>query len=248
MSSPTPSSPCPNVRCKIADLITDLPDTEGNALRCQAYAYPDASEADIVICEKLYRTHLYSPNLSRKALSYVEDAFQFYVKLVDLGGFYLHSSAVVLDGKAYLFSGQSGAGKSTHTRLWQSIFGPNARIINDDKPALRLIDGVWYAYGTPWCGKDGINLNEKAPVAGVCFLKQAPHNKIRRISIQEALQYVMSQTLYTFQDIGRIDTFLKLLDHFLQNVPVYELENLPEAEAAYLSYHTMRQGAEEAGL
>ena len=248
MSSPTPSSPSPEVRCKIADLIADLPDTESNALRCQAYTYPDAPDADIVICEKKYRTHLYPANLPRKALSYVEDAFQFYVRLVDFGGFYLHASAVVLDGRAYLFSGDSGAGKTTHTRLWQSIFGPDCRVINDDKPALRLIDGVWYAYGTPWCGKDGINLNERAPVAGVCFLKQSSRNAIRRLSIQDAIQRIMGQTLYTFQDIGRIDAFLKLLEQFLGAVPFYELENLPVPDAARLSYETMRRSAEEAGL
>lgn len=248
VSAPTPSSPDSDVRCKIADLIADLPDTECNALRCQAYAYPDAPDADIVICEAQYRTQLYPPNLSRAELSYAEDAFQFYVRLVDFGGFYLHASAVVLDGKAYLFSGRSGVGKSTHTRLWQSTFGSGVRVINDDKPALRLIDGVWYAYGTPWCGKDGIHLNERAPIAGLCFMKQSSRNEIRRIGIQEAVQLVMAQTLYTFREIGRIDAFLKLLEHFLQTIPVYELENRPETEAAYLSFHTMHRAAEEAGL
>ena len=181
-------------------------------------------------------------------VAYMESAAQFYGRLVDYNGFYLHSSAVVWNGKAYLFSGDSGMGKSTHTRLWQSTFGPGARVINDDKPALRLIDGVWYAYGTPWCGKDGININEKAPVVGVCFLKQAPHNAIRRLSSQEALENVLKQTIWKFDDPARLSAVLGHLDRFLKTIPVYELENLPVPDAVRLSYETMRRGAEEAGL
>ena len=81
-----------------------------------------------------------------------------------------HGSVVAVDGEGYLFTAKSGTGKSTHVRLWMESFKERAVIINDDKPALRLMEDGWYAYGTPWCGKDGININLKAPVAGICFL------------------------------------------------------------------------------
>ena len=236
------------MRCKVAELIVDVPEAEGLALRCENYACPDAPHADIVICEEAYRVDHYPPNCPGRTVAYMESAYQFYQNLVEHGGFYLHSSAVVWEGRAYLFSGDPGMGKSTHTRLWQRVFGPGARVINDDKPALRLIDGVWYAYGTPWCGKDGININERAPVAGVCFLKQAPHNAIRRLESQEALECILKQTIWKFHDPVRLSTVLGHLDRFLKRIPVYELENLPVPEAARLSYDTMRRGAEEAGL
>lgn len=236
------------MRCKIAELIVDVPEAEGLALRCEHYAYPDAPNVDIVIREDAYRVGRYHPNFPGKTIAYTESAYQFYLKLVEFNGFILHSSTVVFEGKAYLFSGNSGIGKSTHTRLWQSTFGPGARVINDDKPALRMVDGVWYAYGTPWCGKDGININEKAPVAGVCFLKQAPHNAIRRLSSQEALENILKQTIRKFRNPMALNTVLGHLDQFLKMIPVYELENLPVPDAARLSYETMRRGAEEAGL
>ena len=169
----------------------------------------------------------------------MEAAYQFCLELVNFGGFYLHASAVVVDGKAYLFSGHSHAGKSTHSRQWQALFGDKAVIINDDKPALRRIDGVWYAYGTPWCGKDGINTNAKAPVAGVCFLKKAAENKIRRMNTFEAMQNILSQTIYKFQNAENLDKMLAHLNLFLSEIPVYELENLPQLAAARLSYETM---------
>ena len=105
-------------------------------------------------------------------MPYVQSGSIFYSHLVKFGGMMLHASAVALDGEAYLFSGPSGMGKSTHTRLWKQCF-PEAEIFNDDKPALRELGGIWYAYGTPWCGKDGINKNMKVPLKPSAFCAEA---------------------------------------------------------------------------
>lgn len=234
--------------CKIADLIAEVPAAGGLDARCQSYFWCGDAAPDIVIREQDYRFHRYEPHIRESTVAYMESAAQFYRKLVEFGGFYLHSSAVVLDGKAYLFSGPSRVGKSTHTRQWQALFGPDARVINDDKPAIRRIDGRWIVYGTPWCGKDGINENTSAPLAGVCFLKKASHNRIRRLEPLEAMQKILSQTIRKFDSAEKLDLLLDLLNCFLTEIPVYELENLPEPEAARLSFETMRRGAEEIGL
>lgn len=228
--------------CKVADLITEIPASGGLSPRCREYLHTGGEAPDIVIREDRYRLHKYSPAFGENNIAYMESAYQFYRGLVSFGGFYLHSSAVVLDGRAYLFSGDSGVGKSTHTRLWQSLW-KDAVIINDDKPALRRIDGVWYAYGTPWCGKDGINQNLKAPLAGICFLKQAPENRIRPLEAFEAMQRIMGQTIFKLPTEDLLDSFLSSLDLLVKEVPVYELENTPVPEAARLSYKTMRTGA-----
>jgi serine kinase of HPr protein (carbohydrate metabolism regulator) len=178
----------------------------------------------------------------------MESGTQFYRALLDFDGMMLHASAVALDGKAYLFSGQSGIGKSTHTGLWQKTFGDGVKLFNDDKPALRRIDGKWYAYGTPWSGKHGININMKVPIAGICFLKRGDKNEIRRLSPVEALPQVLAQTLRKFKDAERLSLMLGHVDKLVKEVPIYELRNLPEPEAARLSYETMRQGAKEANL
>lgn len=227
------------MRCKIADLITDVPAAGGLAPRCKAYLWDGDGDPVITIREEHYRPDRY-PNASETTVAYMESASQFYRQLLFFDGLYLHASTVVLDGRAYLFSGHPGAGKSTHTRLWQQEFGPGVVNINDDKPALRLIDGVWYAYGTPWCGKDGINANLKAPVAGLCFMKKADHNSIRRLDTREAMHKVMSQTIHKFDQVESLDRMLVHLESFLREIPVYELENLPEPAAARLSYETMR--------
>lgn len=162
-------------------------------------------------------------------------------------GLMLHASAAALGGRAYLFSGPCGRGKSTHTRLWQQTFGEAVQVFNDDKPALRRLDGRWYAYGTPWCGKDGINLNQKWPLGGICFLEKSQENRIRRLPAAEALPLILVQTTYWLQPHS-MELLLASLDSLLREIPVFLLENRPEEAAARLSFETMRRAAEEEGL
>ena len=218
------------------------------APRCGEYLYEGEGSPQIVIDETRYRPTRYPNGASDSTIAYMESSIQFHAKLLKHDGFHLHSSAVELEGRAYLFSGPSGTGKSTHTRLWQQIFGEAAQVFNDDKPALRCLAGRWFAYGTPWCGKDGINQNKKVPLGAVCFLKQAGENRIRRLPPQEALTKLMGQTIHRITKMENLDLMLSHLEKLVQMIPVYELENRPEPEAALLSYETMRRGAEEMGL
>ena len=233
--------------CKIADLIVEIPEAGDLVPRCREYHCQEVRSADIII-----RTENFLPGawftLSEDNMIYMESGVQFYLNLLDFSGMLLHSYAVALNGKVYLFSGPSGMGKSTHTRLWQTVFGEEAEIINDDKPALRYLDGVWYAYGTPWCGKDGINRNKKYPLAGICFLKQADQNEIRRLSPGEAGRKILSQTYHRFWKSEKMDLVLKNVNCLIQKIPVFELENRPEPEAAKLSHDTMLAAAEEMNL
>ena len=232
--------------CKIADLLVEVPDAGGMAPRCRDYVTDENVSADILICADRYKYDKY-PALRQDGVAYMESGWQFYRALLEFDGLYLHASAIELEGRAYLFSGPSGMGKSTHTRLWQSIF-PDAQVFNDDKPALRCLDGQWFAYGTPWCGKDGININRKVPLGGICFLRRGEENSIRRLSSVEAATRILSQTTRRFKTVERLDLLLSHIDKLVATIPVYELYCLPDADAARLSYETMRQGAEEIGL
>ena len=232
---------------RVADLFVEIPATGGMASRCREYLSNENVKADITVCEKEYNPDRW-PGASLDGAAYMDSGFLFYRDLLAFNGMMLHASAIELDGKAYLFSAPSGTGKSTHARLWQEVFGDRARLFNDDKPALRLIDSTWFAYGTPWCGKDGININMKAPLAGICFLKQGQQNVIRRLSGGDAITSVISQTLRKFKDPKNKERMLELVGRLISDVPIFELYNRPEPEAARLSYETMREGAKEAQL
>lgn len=231
--------------CKIAELITEVP-AGGMAPRCAGYLAKEASEPEIIIRQEYYRAECW-PNLTPEQMEYMESGMQFYWHLLRYNGLMLHASAAALGGRAYLFSGPCGRGKSTHTHLWQQTFGEAVQVFNDDKPALRRLDGRWYAYGTPWCGKDGINLNQKWPLGGICFLEKSQENRIRRLSAAEALPLILAQTTYRLPP-QYMELLLASLDSLLREIPVFLLENRPEEAAARLSFETMRRAAEEEGL
>ena len=85
-------------------------------------------------------------------------------KLIDFDVLLFHSSLMAVDGFGYAYSAPSGTGKSTHTAILRKVYGDRVQIVNDDKPFLRLKDGVVYAYGTPWAGKEHLENNIKVPL------------------------------------------------------------------------------------
>ena len=232
---------------KIADLIVEVPDSGGMAHRCREYLTSQNNSADIIIRADRYNPQKY-PTFNENDVAYMESGNQFSYALLNFNGFYLHSSAVEFEGGAYLFSGPCGMGKSTHTRLWQQSFGDAAQVFNDDKPALRCVDGVWYAYGTPWCGKDGINQNKRVRLAGICFLRRGEKNDIHRLDALRASTSIMSQTLYRFRDEQKLDLVLSHISDLVSKIPVFEFYNLPLPESAELSCRTMQAAAREAGI
>lgn len=175
---------------------------------------------------------------------YVYTGASFYRQLLNFDGLMLHSSAVVVDGKAYLFSATSGTGKSTHTQLWLKMFGDRAFILNDDKPALRLIDGVWYAFGTPWSGKHDISVNTGVPVAGIAMVERAEENEITPWSGKDAIFAIFTQVNRP-RDMEFRVKLLELLDKLMTQVPVWKLRCNMDPDAARVSYQAMSAGRKD---
>lgn len=167
---------------------------------------------------------------------YFATSFMFARKVLDLGGYYLHSSAVILDGKAYLFSATSGTGKSTHTEKWCRLFG--AQYLNDDKPILRFTDGRWMAYGTPWSGKHNLSTNAGVPVGAIACLRRGEENTIAPMPPEKAVPFLMSQSVYRLPQ-ERVEKKLVLMDKLLREVPVWELYCRNDDDAAYVSRAAM---------
>jgi len=223
---------------KIADLNVLL-DYKYEILNHQAppYEISEACDPDITIAlsdEYLQLQQKNNPHLSINDCEYIFTGSIFYDKLIDMGGLLLHSSAVEYKGKAYLFSAPSGTGKSTHTGMWLKAFGDEARIINDDKPAIRVIDGVAYAYGTPWSGKTDLNINTKVPIGGICFIERAQENSIKKIPTSIAIAKILNQTLRP-SDAARMSNLLDSLDKVLRCTEVYLLGCNISEEAALVA-------------
>ena len=237
-------------RLKIADLQVDL-EVKSERLLKQCLPYEDASQlnraADIVVkvTDKAIEASLKRyPNFTEETAEYIRAGGLFYTGLIDFGGIMLHASGVVKDGYAYLFSADSGTGKSTHTRLWcEHIEG--AYIINDDKPAIRIVDGETFVYGTPFSGKEDLSANKKVKLGGICFLYRSEENSIERISPEEAIVPVLRQTIHQLKE-DKLDKLLTLLDEILSCTPVYKMGCNITEQAALLSYSTMKRTKDNA--
>ena len=143
----------------------------------------------------------------------------------------LHSSAVVNEGRAFLFMGKSGTGKSTHSTLWlRHIEG--TELLNDDNPVVRLVDGKAMAYGSPWSGKTPCYRNESAPVAAMVRLKQGPRNRFEPLEDIAAFGALLPGCSVLRQD-GRLhDMLCMTLTALIETVCVGGMECLPDKEAA----------------
>lgn len=151
----------------------------------------------------------------------------------------MHSSVTVKNGKAYLFLGKSGTGKSTHSQLWINHIG-GCELLNDDNPVIRVEkNGEVRAYGSPWSGKTPCYRNLDYPVGAIVDLHQAKVNRIHRQSVFEA--YVSMHVSFSgYRFIKEMaDGLHATNEKVVSTVPCYALDCLPNAEAAWLCYNTV---------
>lgn len=158
---------------------------------------------------------------------------------VKLGAVPVHSSVVVCANRAVMCLGESGTGKSTHTRLWLENIA-DTHLLNDDSPIVSLIDGEIRVYGSPWSGKSDCYLQESHPIAGLLRLEQRKENSIRRLGVVEsfaALQPSCPPSLAKEEHC--MDLLVDFISHVIEHVPVYRMGCLPNADAARLSHKTL---------
>ena len=159
--------------------------------------------------------------------------------LPDYDALLIHAAAVEVEGKAYLFLAKSGTGKSTHIKLWRKLLGEKVSIINGDKPIVRFFDGIPYACGTPWSGKEKWERNVKVPIKALCFLSRGEENKISPLESPLAVTKLLRQT-YLPKNSCRLDKALSLVDKLLNSTEKYQLYCTPDLEAAKVSFQGMK--------
>ena len=149
-----------------------------------------------------------------------------------------HSSVVSCNNRAYMFLGESGTGKSTHSSLWLKYI-KGTELVNDDNPVVRILDNQEVrVYGSPWSGKTPCYRNVNYPLGGLVNLAQAPYNKIRRLRDIEAyiaLVPAISGMRWNKQMAQGLHDTENLL---AQLVPVWHLDCLPDEGAAKLCYQS----------
>lgn len=198
-------------------------------------------DINIEVTEKRINDYVNAhPELDAGDWEYMLSGIDFYRNLIDYSGILLHSSCVVVDGYAYAFSADPGTGKSTHTDLWLKHFGERAYILNDDKPALRIIDGTVYACGTPWSGKYDYSVPKLVPLAGICFLQRSETNWIKKAETAKAVYNIFSQTSRKLSS-EKMEKLFDVLEEIFSKVPIYDFGCNISDEAVSVSYNAMKQ-------
>ena len=94
-------------------------------------------------------------------------------------------------------------------------------------------------YGSPWSGKTPCYRNRDVPVAAIVRIRQAPFNKIHRLSVLEAYASVYSSCSAFRADRAWADGIHAATERIAATVPCYTLDCLPDEGAARLSYGTV---------
>lgn len=142
----------------------------------------------------------------------------------------LHSASLLYKGKAWLFSGHSGMGKSTHTNLWKELY--DITLINGDLNLLAFENGQPVVHGIPWCGTSGIFSTETIPLGGIILLNQAPTDKIEELS-EDKKQLLVSQRLISpAWTVKLFERNMKIVESIVPKILVCKLHCTREPNAA----------------
>ncbi|MBQ7728658.1 MAG: hypothetical protein IJT60_08810 [Clostridia bacterium] len=156
-------------------------------------------------------------------------------------GFLFHASVVQCRNMAIAFSAPRGTGKTTHALLWVDTFKNEARIVNGDKPLIRVENKLVTAYGTPWSGKEGYNENFGVSLTAICFLEQGQQVSIRKIESEEYIRRLLPQTYFS-TDQESLDKCGKLFARLCTLVPAYVLSATISQEAVRKAYDEISKG------
>jgi hypothetical protein len=140
--------------------------------------------------------------------------------LLRYAGFLLHAATVVRNGRAYVFTGRSGAGKSTVAAL-----SPAGSVWTDEISLLRREKGEWRAYGTPFWGEfRAAGSNSSAPVAGIFGLKKARENRVEALGPVGLLRNILPNVLFFSGETAANQRLLEILGEAVKEISGYNLE------------------------
>jgi hypothetical protein len=149
------------------------------------------------------------------------------LRLAESGGFLLHSASAIRGSRAFLFTGVSGAGKSTIARLAPA----DVTLLSDEVSCVRRVVSDYHAFGTPFAGELGISGEDiTASIAALYFLRKGSPNRIARIDAARAAAKVLRNVLFFADDATLVEQVFDTVCDFATKIPFYELTFEPQRE------------------
>ena len=189
----------------------------------QVVMLKDGSKADF------YCLPPYSPTFTNDIFHAIRFVFLYTAQAHNI--FAIHSASILYRDKAWLFTGPSGTGKSTHTNLWKELY--NTPIINGDLNLLEITkDGLAVVHGLPWCGTSGISDTKSYPLGGVVILKQDKNNRILELSPVKQTLGIMHRLISPVWTSQQLITNLNFSEKLSSKIMICRLYCTKDDEAA----------------
>lgn len=154
-------------------------------------------------------------------------------------GFVFHCSYIDYNGKAVLFTAPSETGKSTQAELWRQYRG--ADIVNGDRAAIRLADGVLLAEGIPFAGSSDYCKNRSLPIGAIVYLAQAPVTTIRRMKGFEAFSKIWEGVSINTWDRVDVECVSAVVQKAAAEIPIYHMPCTPDESAVRVLEEVLRK-------
>ena len=157
--------------------------------------------------------------------------------IVDRGAFMLHGAAIAVNGYAYIFTGHSGVGKSTHIKKWLCRLS-NAIEINGDKPYI-ITGNVPMVCGSPWAGKERLYTNTIYPLKAIILLNRAEENKMDKVPLISLYPELCQQVILS-DNTDRTKKTLQMLGSLGSKALFYRFHiNNFKDDCFDIAYHTL---------
>jgi hypothetical protein len=146
--------------------------------------------------------------------------------LAPRGGFLVHAASAIRRGRAFLFAGVSGAGKTTISRLAP----PDVVLLSDEISYVQREGDAYRACGTPFAGELArLGENQNAPLAMLFLLEKGPENRIEDVDAVTATRLLLRNILFFAQDPELVKMVFRSAGEFVDRVPVRRLTFVPDA-------------------
>jgi hypothetical protein len=150
------------------------------------------------------------------------------VSLAGEGGFLVHAASAVRNGRAFVFAGRSGAGKTTLARLAP----PDVTLLSDEISYLRRAGEGYAAFGTPFAGELAEpGENTRAPLAALYLLEQGAAVRVEPLSDAAAAQGLLQNILFFAESPALVEKVFDAACAFVRRVPVARLVFPADARA-----------------
>ena len=221
---------------KVVEVNAFFPSTEEFCRDYLTKAIPDCSVT--ILREDLNKEYFLDLNITNDEAAEISALQRKLARLfIDYNAVLFHGVTVIVDRRAFLFTGPSETDVFNHARLWLDIIS-GSYILNADNAFLRMQSYV-SVYGTPWRGKEGLRVNEIMMLDSICIIERDATDHIHPVTSGKDTLDALRPQVYRLNDASLFMKSINLLEKMIQTVKLYRLGVNNDLDAAYLSYKTM---------